>query len=240
MKPNTIVILHGWGLSGATFIPLVRILVEKGYRVFSPDLPGFGAAAVPPRPYSLADYVGFVADYCRVQRIRNPIFLGHSFGGRIALKYTAMYPKDVRALILSGTPGFTPVPRKKLLLFIVLAKIGRLIFSLPPLNLVQDAVRRWYYYIVGAKDFFRAEGKMRETFKLVVQENLASIMESINIPTLLLWGEFDVIVPPAIAQKMEHVIGGARLIVVPDADHGVAFKEPKTFARYVDTFLRSL
>ena len=240
MKANTIVILHGWGLSGATFIPLAQILVEKGYRVFTPDLPGFGTAAAPVRPYVLADYVGFVADYCRAQRIREPIFIGHSFGGRVALKYSAMYPKDVRALILSGTPGFTHIPRKKLLLFIVLAKIGGLIFSLPPLNLVQDAVRRWYYYVVGAKDFFRAEGMMRETFKLVVQESLVVSMESINIPTLLLWGEFDVIVPPAIAQKMEHVIAGTQLIIVPDADHGVAFKEPKTFARYVDAFLRSL
>lgn len=240
MKSPCIIILHGWGLSGKTFLPLARELKKRNYTVFVPDLPGFGKSAIPKQPLHLADYAVFLDAYIKKNNIRNPILIGHSFGGRVSLKYNEMYPKSVRALILTGTPGFTPIPKKKLLLFISLAKIGKLLFSIPPLNLLQDAVRRWYYYFVGAKEFFRAEGAMRETFKQIVKEDLVTAMEAVNIPTLLLWGEYDIIVPVAIAERMHQVIACSELIVIPEADHGVPFKQPDVFASYVERFIAKL
>lgn len=237
--PTSIVILHGWGLSGKTFAPLGQKLRRSGYRVFTPDLPGFGESKRPEHPLTLADYAKFLDEYLKKNHIQHPIFIGHSFGGRVSLKYNELYPKIIRALILSGTPGFTPIPKKKLVLFIALAKIGKLLFSIPPLSLVQDAVRRWYYYVVGAKEFFRAEGAMRETFKRIVQEDLVSAMEAVNIPCLLLWGEYDIIVPVPIAGRMHQVIAGSELIVIPEADHGVPFKQPEIFSSYAERFLKA-
>ncbi|MBI5619585.1 alpha/beta hydrolase [Candidatus Gottesmanbacteria bacterium] len=234
-----IIILHGWGLSGKTFEPLVSVLTKLGYRVTAPDMPGFGGAQTPDKPLALSDYVAFIHDYLKKNSIEQPVFIGHSFGGRVALKYQLLYPKSVAALILSGTPGFTPIPKKKLLLFIALAKVGKLLFSIPPLNFFQDAVRRWYYYFVGAKEFFRAEGAMRETFKRVVREDLVSAMETVDIPTLLLWGEYDIIVPVSIAERMHQVIAGSELIVIPEADHGVPFKQPEVFTSYAERFIGS-
>ncbi|MBI5620288.1 alpha/beta hydrolase [Candidatus Gottesmanbacteria bacterium] len=236
----TIVILHGWGLSGKRFEPLAVVLQKMGYRVFAPDLPGFGETAIPDCPLTLSDYARFLDEYLQKHAIENLILIGHSFGGRVSLKYNELYPKSVRALILSGTPGFTPIPKKKLILFITLAKIGKLLFSLPPLSFVQDSVRRWYYYVVGAKEFFRAEGTMRETFKCIVREDLVRAMEAINIPTLLLWGEYDIIVPASIASHMHRVIAGSALIVIPEADHGVPYKQPEVFASYVKRFISNL
>lgn len=235
-----IVILHGWGLSGKTFAPLVEMLKKKGHRVYAPDFPGFGESKMPERPLTLTDYTHFLDAYLKKNHIDQPIFIGHSFGGRVSLKYIQLYPKRVVALVLSGTPGFTPIPKKKLMLFIALAKIGKLLFSIPPLNLLQDAVRRWYYYVVGAKEFFRAEGVMRETFKRIVKEDLVTAMEAVDNPTLLLWGEYDIIVPVAIAERMHQVIAGSELIVIPEADHGVPFKQPEVFASYVERFVKAL
>ncbi|MBI4066307.1 alpha/beta hydrolase [Candidatus Gottesmanbacteria bacterium] len=237
---SPIVILHGWGLSGKTFAPLTEHLQKRGYRVYAPDMPGFGESTIPERPMTLTDYAQFLDEYLTTNRIQQPILIGHSFGGRISLKYNELHPKHVRALILSGTPGFTPIPKKKLLIFISLAKIGKLLFAIPPLNLVQDSVRRWYYYFVGAKEFFRAEGAMRETFKNIVNEDLVTAMEATDIPTLLLWGEFDIIVPVPIAQRIHQVIAGSELIVIPESDHGVPFKQPEVFASYVERFLKTL
>lgn len=236
----TFVVLHGWGLSGKTFLPLTEALQKQGNRVYAPDLPGFGEAGMPERPLNLTDYVQFLDGYFQKMRIEHPVFIGHSFGGRVSLKYNELHPRSVRALILSGTPGFTPIAKKKLILFITLAKIGKLLFSIPPLNLLQDVVRRWYYYAVGAKEFFRAEGTMRETFKHIVKEDLVRAMEAVDIHTLLLWGEYDIIVPVAIAERMHQIIAGSELIVIPEADHGVPFKQPEVFALYVDRFVKSL
>lgn len=240
MKLPPLVILHGWGLSGSHFVPLVRQLKRFGYEVYAPDLPGFGKSKIPDHSLNLSDYADYLDTYLKKNHLEHPILIGHSFGGRVSLKFNQLYPKVVRALILSGTPGFTPIPKKKLLLFIALAKIGRFLFGLPPLNLFQDSVRKWYYYVVGAREFFRAQGPMRGTFKHIVQEDLVSAMEAVSIPCLLLWGELDFIVPASIAHRMEHVISESELIIIPEKDHGVAYKNPVEFATYIDRFLHSL
>lgn len=240
MKRDTIVLLHGWGLSGSRFESLVRELSRRGWRVFAPDFPGFGLSAAPPSPLHLSDYATYLHDYVTKNNVTEPIIIGHSFGGRVALKYQFLHPKSVRALILSGTPGFTPINRKKLLLFILLAKIGKAFFSLPPFHLVQEGVRRWYYYLVGARDYYRAEGVMRETFKYIVQEDLLDCMKAVRVPCLLLWGEKDVIVPLRVAEKMKGVISGAKLEVIQESDHGVPLAQPELFASYVERFIKSL
>lgn len=238
MNRSAIIILHGWGLSGKTFLPLAEILRKQRYSVYTPDLLGFGDTKMPEHSLTLTDYARFLDEYLNNNRIKNPVLIGHSFGGRVSLKFNELYPNRVRVLILSGTPGFTPIPKRKLLLFIFLAKIGKLLFSIPPLNFMKESVRRWYYYVVGAKEFFRAEGTMRETFKQIVREDLVGAMEAVDIPTVLLWGEYDIIVPVTIAERMHQVIAGSQLIVIPEADHGVPFKQPEVFASYVKRFLK--
>lgn len=239
MKSRDIIILHGWNLSGSRFATLADILRAKGYRVFTPDLPGFGKEEAPKRPWHVVDYAEFVKHYIDKKKISDPVFIGHSFGGRVALKFVQLYPGYVSALVLTGTPGFSPVPKKKMFIFWLLAKIGGFIFSIPPLSLLADWARRWLYYVAGAREFIRAEGPMRDTFKYIVQDNLVAAMESVHAPCLLLWGEYDVIVPVAIGRRMQEVISGAVLKIIPEADHGVPFKESEVFAGYVTQFLRN-
>ena len=240
MKKLPIIILHGWGLSGSRFAPLVDLLSRAGYSPYAPDFPGFGTSEIPKSAYTLADYSNFLADYITKHTIQRPILIGHSFGGRVALKFQSMYPSVARALILTGTPGYTPVPRKKLMMFVAVAKIGRKIFELPVLRIVQDSVRKWYYYVVGAREFYRADGVMREVFKNVVAEGLEPYMSSVNIPCFLVWGELDRITPVWIAQKMQKVIKGSTLLIIPDTDHGISFKEPALFYKAITNFLRSV
>ena len=240
MKKFDIIILHGWGLSGRTFIPLRKELLKKGYQVYVPDLPGFGKSDIPKYPLTLRDYAKFLYEYLDIHHIKAPILIGHSFGGRVALMFNQLYPKSVRALILSGTPGYTPIPKKKLEFFIFLAKAGGMIFQIPPFSLFQNYVRRWYYYAVGAKDFFRAEGSMRQTFKNIVRDSLVNAMESVTVPTLLVWGQLDIIVPTAIAVRMHTKMKTSELIIIPGSDHGVLYKQPEMFVSAVSKFLHSL
>lgn len=237
---HPIVVLHGWGLSGTTFTPLVTQLRRHGFPVWAPDLPGFGNSRIPDKPLQLSDYAGFLADYFRAEHIERPVIIAQSFGGRVALKYQAIHPSNVRALVLTGTPGFTPIARKKLLLFVTIAKIGKLFFFIPFVHLFRDRVRSWYYYVVGARDYYRAEGVMRETFKRIVREELVSSMEKVHIPTLLVWGADDIIVPVSIAEKMKEVINGSRLIVLPHSGHAVSYRNPELFYEAIAPWLQSV
>lgn len=237
---NSIVILHGWGLSGERFNGLKDELARLGYRVFAPDLPGFGKSAMPKNPWHLSDYVRFLDSYCKKNSITKPILIGHSFGGRIALKYQKLHPGKTKGLVLTGTPGFTPIARSKIVFFIALAKLGKLIVSLIPLPEFQNSLRRWYYYVVGARDFYRAQGVMMDIFKAVVREELVTSMLAVDCRCLLLWGGEDIIVPVPIANKMKHVIDNATLVVVPGMDHGFPYKEPKIFSEHVDRFIKTI
>lgn len=242
MKANTpaLIILHGWGLTASRFAPLANVLTKKGYRVFVPDFPGFGTSPMPTHPFTLSDYADFLGAYIHTHKLQSVVLIGHSFGGRVSLKYAMSQPSELFSLILTGTPGYTPIPRKKLLLFILLAKIGKFFFSMWPLTLIQEKIRLWYYYVVGAREFYRAQGVMRETFKLIVQEELTSAMQQVRVPCLLVWGALDSITPLWIAKKMHTIIKNSELIIIPDRDHGVPFKDPNTFVTNIEDFLRTL
>lgn len=239
MKPS-IIILHGWGLSKKTFEPLMNEFHSRGHNVYALDFPGFGEEKSPTKPYKLSDYAEFLYAFLEKEQIKYPILIGHSFGGRVALRFSTLYPKSVRALILTGAPGYTPVSRKKLLLFITIAKIGKSVLSLPTLSFLSDTLRKYYYYIVGAREFYRAEGTMRETFKNIVSELLVEDMKQVKVSTLLLWGELDIIVPVNIAIRMRDTIKGSTLEIIEGEGHGVPFKKPKLFTDKVEEFLKTL
>lgn len=238
-KP-AIIILHGWGLTSKRFVPLSGALKKQGYRVFVPDLPGFGTSEMPTRPFTLADYVNFLDSYIQKRKLHSIVLIGHSFGGRVSLKYCMHERPHLKGLILTGTPGFTPVPRKRLFAFILVAKIGKFFFSGWPLNLIQKKIRVWYYYLVGAREFYRAEGVMRETFKLIVQEELLPYIRRVRVPCLLVWGALDQITPVWIAEKMHKEMKTSKLVIIPDSGHGVPFKDPDLFVSHIEGFLQSL
>lgn len=239
IKPS-IIILHGWGLSAARFKPLAGVFKKVGYSVFAPDFPGFGTSLMPTRPFTLSDYVDFLQEYIQKKKLDHFVLIGHSFGGRVTLKYCMEKRPGLRGIILTGTPGVTPIAKRRLLFFIMLAKIGKFFFSVWPMNLIQEKIRNWYYYLVGAREFYRAEGVMRETFKRVVQEELLTAMASVSVPCLLVWGALDQITPVWIAHKMQEEMQNSQLIIIADRDHGVPFKDPDIFVKNITPFLRSL
>lgn len=239
MKSADVIILHGWNLSGSRFASLAEVLKRSGFRTFTPDLPGFGTEKAPAKPWHVVDYAEFLKSYMAKNHIRDPIIIGHSFGGRVALKFSQLYPEDIHSLVLTGTPGFSPIPTKKLLFFLVISKIGGMLFALPVLNVLADRARRFLYYIAGAREFLRAEGAMRQTFKYIVQDDLTQAMTSVRVPCLLVWGEFDVIVPLQVARRMVEVIPAATLKIIPEQDHGVPFKQAELFFTYIEDFIHT-
>lgn len=237
---HPIVILHGWGLSANVFSPLARELARNHLTVFAPDLPGFGDSIIPDHALKLEDYVHFLEEYFKKNNIEKPVLIGHSFGGRVALRYSLSHPENLTTLVLTGTPGFTPVPKKKLALFISVAKIGKLFFLIPFTSAIRDHVRQWYYYVVGARDYYRAQGVMKDTFKNIVAEELKTSMEHVRVPALLIWGADDIIVPVSVARRMKETIPGASLTVVPSVGHGLPYKHPKDFCVVLLSWMKSL
>lgn len=239
MKKNPIVILPGWLLGSKRFEPLKSVFVKKGYTVHVLDFPGFEEGKELFRPWKLLDYVNFVEGFLRENAIKRAIFIGHSFGGRVALRMLSEKPQIGEALILTGTPGFRSMTSNRLYGIALLAKLGHALLSIPPLSIFQDFMRKLFHILVGARDLSRLQGPMKQTFINIVEEDLENYMKNLAVPTLLLWGKNDTVVKVEIAQKMHHSISGSQLVTVFGAYHNVPYREPEKFAEFTSRFLEN-
>lgn len=237
MRSYPILILHGWNLNGKKYSPLIKALKAKNFTVYAPDLPGFGKnAKLLKKPLTLEDYVDYVVNFLRDNHIIKPIIIGHSFGGRIAIKLAFQYPNKIKALILSGTPAILLEPRAKIYLLMVIAKLGGGIFSLPGLNLFKNFVRKLFYKIIGSWDYYRTQGRMRETFKNIIREDLETYLPKLEVPSLVIWGEKDSQVPVSIGKKIAKRISKADWLILKGGQHGIPYEKPAEFAEAVVAF----
>lgn len=239
-----IVILHGWGkdMTGERYAELKAKLEKKGYKVFSPDLPGFGKNSLKKVALQFDDYVSFVHTYIeeilKETKEDKVILIGHSFGGRIAIRFTSLYPGLVKKLILSGASG---LPQQHLsvkkMIIQTLTKILRPIFSIPPFSYIYASLRKLVYYSIGEMDYYKA-GNLTKTFKNVYQISIKDDLENIHIPTLLIWGELDTFVPLSDGEYMHNHIYRSKLLVVKKGTHRLPYTHPDIFVKNVLDFIK--
>ena len=229
-----IVILHGWRLSGSRYGALQEIFEKKGYTVYAPDLPGFGNEKVTQDITDLQSYTSFVKKFFHDHNINKAIIIGHSFGGRIAAKFTALYPKMVEKLILTGAPLIKQplAPKKKIIVY--LAKIGKGIFQL--IHIDYKNMRKIVYFLLGEWDYYKSNN-MREIFLNIIKEDVAPNLPFIRTPTFLLWGVNDTFVSKKIGKEIAKKMPHATYKEIPSATHKLPYEQPEIFAKEVLRFI---
>ena len=100
-KGKDIVLLHGWGQNIEMMNPIGKRL-EDNFRITVLDLPGHGASSEPLAAITIYDYCEILREFLEKLEIKNPILIGHSFGGRIAIIYASNYKTE--KLVLLGAP----------------------------------------------------------------------------------------------------------------------------------------
>ena len=242
MTKQAILILHGWGSSLEHWIPVKNLLKKGGYQVFVPDLPGFGENPPPSKAWEIDDYVEWVKEFCEEQNLSQIFLIGHSFGGGIASKFAAKYPKKVSLLILIA-PAIVRQKKLRQYIYFALSKIGKLIFSLPILSFLQPAAKKLLYRLLGVSDYYKLfikkELNMKETFKKIIKEDLQKFLPQIKSKTLVIWGEKDKITPLGDAYLIHKGILDSDLKIIPEVGHIPHFKVPEKLAEIILQFLRS-
>lgn len=214
-KGAVILLLHGWGLKKEKYKELIERL-SKSYEVVSLDFP------IPDRPWGVSDYARYVVDFVMKMKIKPAIILGHSLGGRVAIKLVADQMLSFDKLILMASAG---IERKSVRVKLLLLISG----------LVPGWIKRMVNF--GSRDYRRARGVMKETMKLVVGENLETILIKIRLPTLLVWGRDDRTTPLWQGRLMEQRIGGSKLVVI-EGDHGIPYRRSEDVAKVIMDWLR--
>ncbi len=168
------------------------------------------------------------------------ILIGHSFGGRIAIKYAAKYPEKIDKLILTGAAGIKHKLTTKQKAFFIIAKIGKIIFSLPVINHFQKSVYKIFSKIARSrkKDYYNASPRMKEIMKNVLAEDLMEYLDKIKNPTLLVWGREDKTTPLADGETMKSKIKDSELVVVDNANHSLPYQKAEEFGEIVLEFIK--
>ncbi len=198
-----VLLLHGWGQNIAMMKPLGDKLCDK-CRVTILDFPGFGESDEPATPWTITDYAVMLEQFVKELNIKKPVVIGHSFGGRVAICYSANNP--IEKLVLFGSPCIRN--DKELSLSI---KILKKLKTLPGLNELGEYMKKY----IGSRDYKAASPIMRQTLVNVVNEDLSNYAKKIEEPTLLIWGENDTEAPVEEARDLEKLMVDAALIVLP-------------------------
>jgi pimeloyl-ACP methyl ester carboxylesterase len=235
-----LLILHGWGSSSDAWVEVQEKLAPQGYRVCVPDLPGFGKSDLPPSPWEVSDYARFVASFAHRLGMERFFVVGHSFGGRIGIRLATLHSERMLGLVLCASAGIKPRRSLKHLTFLALAKGGHALLSLPLLSRLHAPTRKGLYLLAGERDYYRAQGVMRETMKKVIEEDLRPDLGKIAMPTLIVWGDRDRVTPLSDAHIMKKEIPNATLEIVEGAGHRLPYEESEAFTRLVLTFLGRL
>lgn len=239
-KGRCILILHGWGSSSERWQETAKILSQAGFKVVVPDLPCFGKSVEPPFGWSVGDYAEFVLKFAKELNLDKFFLIGHSFGGRIAIKLGAVYPEKIQGLILVGAAGIESARGFKSKIFLFLAKLGNSLFSLPLLKKLYPRARKTIYLLARTKDYFEAEGVRKEIFKKVISEDLTTFLSQIKTPTLLIWGKKDRLTPLKHGYLMKEKIPNSTLEVIPNFGHALNLECPQKLATAIIKWLKTL
>jgi pimeloyl-ACP methyl ester carboxylesterase len=239
MMVRTLVCLHGWGGSKESFGELKGDLKGSGIRVLAPDLPGFGSADDPDHPWTVDDYANWAEEYIR-NHVEGPYaLLGHSHGGRIAIKLAARWAAGTAKapapehLYLCASAGIRRSRHFKRIVGLVLAKAGKVVFAIPGLRSLEPAGKKLLYKLVRVHDYERASDVMRQTLIAVTREDLRPLLKRINIPTAIFWGQEDRMTPIADGKLMHRLIRGSTFTSFKGIRHGVHRERSEEIAAVV-------
>lgn len=232
-----LILVHGLSASSDAWRDSMGILA-KSYRVIAPDLPGYAKSDRPRATYSVSYYASWLDDFIEALGLSKVAIAGNSLGGWIAALYTIGHQEKVSHLVLVAGAG---LKRK----------------TLPAVNLnpaTRDEQRALLVALFAdpsrvTERMVSEQWEYRKTVRATVSATLESFKKDIpfvddklggiKVPTLIIWGRQDRIIPLEYAERFHKGISGSKLVVMDDTGHVPQMERPKEFARVVKGFVRA-
>jgi pimeloyl-ACP methyl ester carboxylesterase len=247
-KGFPVVLLHEAASSLQTWDGWTKRLARH-YRVIRLDLPGYGLTGPNAnKDYSMRWYVDFLDAFLRKLNIRSCCLAGNSLGGHVAIEFAFEYKDLVRKLILIDSGGypleergilaaemarnplFRPIVRYVTPRFFVAMNVREAYGT--SIKVPDDTIDRYYELLLrkGNRDTFITTCNRKP-------EDSSAHIRTIRIPTLILWGKDDRIIPVRYAEHFHRDIPSSRLIVYGDVGHVPQEEIPEKTASDVLSFL---
>jgi pimeloyl-ACP methyl ester carboxylesterase len=226
-----LILLHGWGQDVSTFWPVIESL-KNDFTLWLVDLPGFGRSDIPKKVFTTTDYADLMANFIQNNKIKGAVVLGHSFGGKVAMKLALLYPDLVSKLILEGSAGIKPDPNIIKSITYLLAKFIH--YSIPNWFNLKKKIRHKFYTAVESD--YENSGQMRSVLVNTLGEDLTADLPRIKTETLLIWGEKDRAVPISYGKRIYKLIKNSRMVTIENAGHFPHLQNPAMFVYFIKLF----
>jgi pimeloyl-ACP methyl ester carboxylesterase/putative sterol carrier protein len=249
-----VLLLHGLAATKLSYLPLLSSLAER-YRVIVPDLPGHGESSKPRVRYTPAYFSRVIHALFDELGLDHASVVGNSMGGRVALEVVARHPHRVNSLILlDPAAAGLPFPLYARLLGLLPAGVGTIPVPWRK-RIVVTAIRQMFAnperlpragYLAAADEFIRIYRKGRARIALLSAmrgliaddpEGFWQRAREINVPTLIVWGKEDRLVPVGLGHRLANTIRDSRLVVLPEVGHVPQFEQPEETRRLMLDFL---
>ncbi|QSA97602.1 alpha/beta fold hydrolase [Methylococcus sp. EFPC2] len=257
-KGEPILFIHGFGNDTYTWRHIVPALADN-HRTIALDLKGFGYSPKPAdHRYSIYEQARLVRDYIVANDLHNVTLIGHSYGGGVALVASIFLaqesPPRQAALVLIDSIAY----EQELPSFIKLLAtplLGPLLINLIPAETqVRDVMKEVFYHdevipddavAAYAHGLFTGNGRCATltTARQILPKDLPSLAEqygTIRVPTLIVWGRYDEIVPITNANRLNSAIAGSRLALIDNSGHAPQEEQPALLLPLVKAFLRQV
>jgi pimeloyl-ACP methyl ester carboxylesterase len=257
----TLMLLHGFGASVFSWREVLTPLAERGTAIAF-DRPAFGLTERPvpgawqgTNPYSAEAQVALTVGLMDRLDVDRAILIGHSAGGTVAIQTALEHPERVPALILVApavyTEGGTALGwLRPLLRTPQMRRLGPLLVRSISVEGQETLRRAWHdpsqitpEVVAGYREPLRAENWDRALWELTAARrstDIESQLDTLQIPTLVITGDDDRIVPTAQSVRLSRELPDAELVVIPDCGHVPHEECPEAFLRAVEDFLARL
>jgi 3-oxoadipate enol-lactonase len=241
-----LVLVQGLGLDGRFWFEIPEKLAndaEKPWRVLVPDNRGVGRSDLPRRPWSMADMADDVAAMLDHAGVRRAVVVGISMGGMIAQHVALRHPDRVTGLVLLATTPGLPHGRLpeldtlRVLLGAPLRKTGH-VEALAKLVLPRHAHSRAPELLAGWIGLLREQAPRTEAFfgqiGAVLGHSTGRRLGNIRVPTRVITGDQDTLVPPVNSRVLSERIPNATLEVLTGVGHGIPLMDREVVRRHVE------
>lgn len=236
---KTIVFLHGWPLNYKQFEYQLNVLPALGYRSIGIDWRGFGKSDKPYDGYSFNRLADDIRQVVSALQLKDFALVGHSTGGAIAIRYVSRYNGfGVSKLVLvdAAAPiGFTDETASKFL--------SEVLNDRPKMmqNVIDDFL--FQYITKEFSDWFMDLGLEAASWSTAAiintlrDENLYGDLNKIQVPTLIIHGIHDKVIPFAQAQELNQLIRNSQLVPFQYSGHGAFWEEKDKFNEVLARFI---
>lgn len=232
-----VVLLPGWLCDYKALAPLAEHL-KNNFKVYSIDVVGFGKSELPDAPMNTNDYGDWLKELLEKLNIENPILIGHSHGGRMAINYTGRDLGKINKMVLIDAAGIKPKRSIKYYIKVYTYKFLKNMYKILPKTKMFENMKERSMGKFGSSDYKSSPPVLRKTMSNIVNEDQKNLMPNIKVPTLLIWGDQDSATPIEQGKIMEKLIPGSGLVEIKGAGHYSYLNNlPLVFAA-LDEFLK--